>query len=112
MTTTVTLPKHISGQYFITPWADTFDQVLKSTLDVNVNPDDPNELNNDNWKARPITVLLTPPPDLVVTVGHAPGHGRRRRRVHGELDGAEPGDRARPRTRRSLTRSTSPTSRP
>src|SRR5262249_5096474 len=25
------------------------------------------EPNNDNWKARPITVLLTPPPDLVVT---------------------------------------------
>src|SRR5262249_31436392 len=23
--------------------------------------------NNDNWKARPITVLLTPPPDLVVS---------------------------------------------
>src|SRR4029077_10663213 len=66
-TATVTLPKHIAGQFFITPWADTFDQVLKSTLDVNINPDDPTELNNDNWKARPITVLLTPPPDLVVT---------------------------------------------
>jgi len=66
-TTTVTLPKHITGQFYITAWADTFDQVLKSTLDVNINPDDPNELNNDNWKARPITVLLTPPPDLVVT---------------------------------------------
>src|SRR5262249_21329262 len=24
VTTTVTLPKHISGQYFITPWADSF----------------------------------------------------------------------------------------
>jgi YD repeat-containing protein len=67
VTTTVTLPKHISGQFYITAWADTFDLVLKSTLDVNINPDDPNELNNDNWKARPITVLLTPPPDLVVT---------------------------------------------
>ena len=66
-TATVTLPTHISGQFFITAWADTFDQVFKSTLSANVNPDDPNELNNDNWKARPITVLLTPPPDLVVT---------------------------------------------
>ncbi len=67
VTTTVTLPKHISGQYYITAWSDTFDVVLKSTLDANVNPDDPNQLNNDNYKARPITVLLTPPPDLVVT---------------------------------------------
>src|SRR4029078_8627926 len=33
----------------------------------NVNPDDPNQPNGDNYKARPITVLLTPPPDLVVT---------------------------------------------
>ena len=72
-TTTVTLPSGISGQFYITAWADTFDQVLKSTFDANINPDDPNELNNDNWKARPITVLLTPPPpaplppDLVVS---------------------------------------------
>lgn len=63
----MTLPKHITGQYFITPWSDTFDVVLKSTQDANVNPDDPNQLNNDNYKARPITVLLTPPPDLIVT---------------------------------------------
>ncbi|MEI9924484.1 MAG: hypothetical protein WDN50_13970 [Bradyrhizobium sp.] len=41
--------------------------VYKSTQDININPDDPNRSNNDNYKARPITVLLTPPPDLVVT---------------------------------------------
>ena len=67
VSTTVTLPTHITGQYFITPWADSLDNVLKSTQSGNVNPDDPNELNNDNYKARPITILLTPPPDLVVT---------------------------------------------
>jgi len=67
VSTQVTLPKHISGQYYITAWSDSFDVVLKSTQDVNVNPDDPTQLNNDNYKARPITVLLTPPPDLVVT---------------------------------------------
>jgi 6-phosphogluconolactonase (cycloisomerase 2 family) len=89
--TTVTLPKHILGQYYITPWADSFDTVIKSTLDVNVNPDDPNELNNDNWKARPITVLLTPPPDLVVTSVTPPGHRGRRRRLPGDVDRAEPG---------------------
>ena len=66
-TTTVTLPQHVSGQLYITAWADTFDQVLKTTLSANVNRDDPNELYNDNWQVRPITVLLTPPPDLVVS---------------------------------------------
>ncbi len=70
VSTTVTLPKHISGQYYITPWADSFDTLIKSTFDVNINPDDPHQLNNDNYKARPITVLLTPPPDLVVTAVH------------------------------------------
>jgi YD repeat-containing protein len=65
--TTVTLPTHITGQYFITPWADSLDNVLKSTQSGNVNTDDPFELNNDNYKARPITILLTPPPDLVVS---------------------------------------------
>jgi hypothetical protein len=67
VTTNVTLPRHISGQFYITPWSDSFDVVLKSTQDANVNPDDPTQLNSDNYKARPITVLLTPPPDLVVT---------------------------------------------
>ena len=66
-TATVTLPQHVSGQLYITAWADTFDQVLKTTLSANVNRDDPNELYNDNWQVRPITVLLTPPPDLVVS---------------------------------------------
>ena len=67
VTTTVTLPEHISGQFYVTAWSDAFDVVHKSTQDININPDDPNRSNNDNYKARPITVLLTPPPDLVVT---------------------------------------------
>ena len=65
--------------------------VLKSTLDVNINPDDPNELNNDNYKARPITVLLTPPPDLVVTNGHAPADGVGGDDYTVQLDRPEPG---------------------
>ena len=32
VTATVTLPKHISGQFYITPWSDSFDVVHKSTL--------------------------------------------------------------------------------
>jgi hypothetical protein len=67
VTATVTLPKHISGQFYITAWSDSFDVVHKSTQDANINPNDPNQLNSDNYKATPITVLLTPPPDLVVT---------------------------------------------
>src|SRR5205823_5781784 len=46
---------------------DAYDAVLEETLSSNINPDDPNEFDNNNYKARPITVLLTPPPDLVVT---------------------------------------------
>ena len=70
--TTVTLPSDITGQYYITAWADSLDAVLKSERNANINPDDPNTLNNDNFKATPITLLQTPPPDLVVTSIVAP----------------------------------------
>ena len=72
VTMTVTLPQHISGQYYLTPYADAFDQVLETTLDANTNPDDPTEIDNDNFKAAPISVLLSSPPDLVVTSVVAP----------------------------------------
>src|SRR5262249_39792065 len=49
------------------PWSDTYDVVLEDTFSNNINPDDPNELDNNNYKARPITVLLTSAPDLVVS---------------------------------------------
>ena len=66
-TVTVRLPAQITGEWFITPWTDAFDVITEDTFDVNINPDDPNELDSNNYKSRPITVLLTPPPDLVVT---------------------------------------------
>jgi subtilase family serine protease len=66
-TVTVQIPSQITGEWYITPWSDTYDVVLEDTLDININPDDPNELDNNNYKARPITLLLTPPPDLTVT---------------------------------------------
>src|SRR5205823_1513777 len=34
----------LSGQWYITPWTNAYDQVLQVTLDVNINPDDPQEL--------------------------------------------------------------------
>ena len=59
---TVTLPAHISGQSYVIGWADSYDAVLKSEFDVNTNPDDPNQLNNDNYKAspQPLQLLLAP----------------------------------------------------
>ena len=62
----VKIPSQTTGEWYITPWSDTFDVVLEDTFDININPDDPNELDSNNYKARPITLLLTPPPDLVV----------------------------------------------
>ncbi|QGZ92576.1 CARDB domain-containing protein [Microcystis aeruginosa] len=71
----VTLPSQVTGEWYITPWSDAYDVILEDTRDTNINPDDPNELDNNNYKARPITVLLTPPPDLVVTSVIAPSEG-------------------------------------
>src|SRR5262249_43074254 len=53
----------LHGDYYIMPYADAYDAVLEDTLDVNINPDDPNSLDSNNFKARPITVLssLAPP---------------------------------------------------
>jgi subtilase family serine protease len=65
----VTLPQGLaSGTYYVMPWSDPYDVVLEDTLAVNVNPDDPHEINNNNYKARAIDILGTAwVPDLVVT---------------------------------------------
>ena len=58
----VTLPAHISGQYFPDPpgrIAPTTSSMV--TLSGNVNPDDPHGLFSDNYKATPLTVIETPP---------------------------------------------------
>ena len=62
---TVTIPEHVSGEWYITPWTDAYDAVLEETFTPN--PDDPNELDSNNYRSRPITVLLAPPADLTVT---------------------------------------------
>ncbi len=67
--TNVTLPTGlVSGTYYITPWTDPYDVVLEDTLAINVNQDDPTEIDNNNYKARAIDViaLSTPDPDLTV----------------------------------------------
>ncbi|MEM9272984.1 MAG: CARDB domain-containing protein, partial [Cyanobacteria bacterium P01_F01_bin.143] len=64
-TVSVTIPDQITGEWYITPWSDTYDVVLEDTFDNNIDENE-NDIGNNNYQARPITVLLTPPPDLVV----------------------------------------------
>jgi len=52
----------VSGTYYLMPWVDPFGTLLENTFTDNVNPDDPNEINNDNYKARAIDLIGTPPP--------------------------------------------------
>ncbi len=71
-TLSVTLPDNLAqGTYYITPWTDLYSQVLQDELATNVNPDDPNNFENDNYKARAITILA-PLPDLTVSSITAP----------------------------------------
>src|SRR5262249_53610604 len=63
----VTLPVGLdSGTYYIIPWADSYTNVAQDELATNINPDDPNEIQNDNYKARAIDIIGALP-DLVVT---------------------------------------------
>ena len=75
---TVTIPDNRpSGQYFITVWSDSYDAVLEDTLATNINPDDPHELDNNNYKARAIGIIgvegsQAPQPDYTVSALSAP----------------------------------------
>jgi hypothetical protein len=67
-TAQVSIPEGMrSGKYFITVWSDTYDAILEDTLASNINPDDPNQYDNNNYKARAIDILGITPPDLTVT---------------------------------------------
>ena len=57
----------LSGEYFITVWSDTYNVILEDTLSSNINPDDPNQIDNNNYKARAISVLGITPPDLIIS---------------------------------------------
>ncbi|MDH4349648.1 MAG: hypothetical protein OEW56_00680, partial [Gemmatimonadota bacterium] len=60
-TVTVTLPDSVvSGTYYVMPWVDPYGLLLEDTLAVNVNPDDPNEVDNNNYKARAIDLIGVP----------------------------------------------------
>ncbi|MCP4925155.1 MAG: hypothetical protein GY916_04335, partial [Gammaproteobacteria bacterium] len=67
-TTQVTIPEGVlSGEYFITVWSDAYDVILEDTLASNINTDDPFQIDNNNYKARDISILGITPPDLVVS---------------------------------------------
>ncbi|HNN85589.1 MAG TPA: CARDB domain-containing protein, partial [Accumulibacter sp.] len=53
-------------------WSDTYDLILEDTLATSLNPDDPAQVDNNNYKARPISILGITPPDLVVKDVQAP----------------------------------------
>ena len=53
VTVTVTLPKHISGQFYITAWSDTFDVVYKITQSTHTNPDDPTQAQQRQLQGAP-----------------------------------------------------------
>ncbi|MBL9127419.1 MAG: hypothetical protein JNL97_07225, partial [Verrucomicrobiales bacterium] len=70
---TVRLPPQLRGQFYVTVWTDSGDGVYETALDANVNPDAPNDLQGSNFKAGgPISILLQPSADLVVTQITAP----------------------------------------
>ncbi len=64
-------PQLDSGTYYITPWLDPYGVLLQDELAINVNPDDPNQINNDNYKNQSI-IILGALPDLIVTSVQAP----------------------------------------
>ncbi len=68
----VTLPEHISGEYYLMVWSDAYDRVYEQAFDINVNPDAPHDLEGSNFRGTPLTVLYTPPADLEVMDVQAP----------------------------------------
>ena len=64
----------LSGQYSLTVWSDAYDAILEDTLASNINPDDPTQLDNNNYKGRAISVLGITPPDLTVTQVNVPAN--------------------------------------
>lgn len=63
----------LSGNYYLTVWSDTYNVILEDTLASNINPGRSKPgWNNNNYKARPISILGITPPDLTVLDVQAP----------------------------------------
>ncbi|HHX88190.1 MAG TPA: LEPR-XLL domain-containing protein, partial [Paracoccus sp.] len=64
----VTIPDSIeSGRYYLTVWSDSTDLVIEDTLAGNENPDDPDEIDSNNYRGRAVDILAFVPqlPNLV-----------------------------------------------
>jgi len=69
----VRLPEGLpSGQYYLSVWSDTHDLILEDTLASQINPEDPQQIDGNNHRARPIGILGATPPDLVLAEVLAP----------------------------------------
>ncbi|MGB7378807.1 MAG: putative Ig domain-containing protein, partial [Rivularia sp. (in: cyanobacteria)] len=71
---TVTIPNQVSGNYYITVWSDSNEEVTEDTFSNNSNLDNSDTTNNpqneidfNNFSSRPILVKLQPSPDLTVS---------------------------------------------
>ncbi|MEO6753269.1 MAG: CARDB domain-containing protein, partial [Chthoniobacteraceae bacterium] len=69
---TVRVPSFTRGVFFLTVWTNSSNGVYETQLATNLNPDAPNDIQGNNFKAIPLTVLLQPSADLVVTSVTAP----------------------------------------
>jgi hypothetical protein len=60
-----------TGQYYLFPWTNSYQQVHEVTLDQNIDPslppDQRAELDNNNYKGVPLTIITQPASDLEVT---------------------------------------------
>ena len=75
---TVTIPNQVSGNYYITVWSDSNEEVTEDTFSNNSNLDNSDSTNNNssnnpqneidfnNFSSRPILVKLQPSPDLII----------------------------------------------
>lgn len=68
----VTLPRFVTGQFYLTLWTDAYDRVFENQFATNLNPDAPHDLDGNNFKAVPLAILLTPAADLEVAAVDAP----------------------------------------
>ena len=68
----VDLPTQTRGVYYITVWSDSGDAVYEVAFDTNVNPDAPLDPEGSNFASGELTILYTPPADLVVSDVQAP----------------------------------------
>jgi subtilase family serine protease len=71
LTATVTIPNAIFGTYYLFVVADRYDQIYEGLLHA-----------NNTRKSSPIQVILSPPPDLVVTSLNVPGNASSGQLLH------------------------------